>query len=299
MKAALVTALAAWALFPAIASCQIGNIVVTSAASFQRGLPAPGSIATIFCTGLTVTGVVAATGTPLPYMLEGVTVTIFGAAAPLFAADLGGYQQINFQVPIDFPAPVDINAPQIIVRQNGALGSASTTSDPTSPGEFFRIGATQFGVFQHALDYSLVTPDNPAKAGETIIAYATGLPPATPPVPIGQPAPLSPVSHVPQLNLGNEMNLIGLSLNYATFLIDPVPQMGSGDSTGLLPIPFMGLAPGSVGLYQINFVFPPGLRPGNMPILLVREVCGGPVTGCAAPADFVFFHSQPVLIPVG
>ena len=31
---------------------QIGNIAVTNAASFQRGLPSNGSVGTIFCTGL-------------------------------------------------------------------------------------------------------------------------------------------------------------------------------------------------------------------------------------------------------
>ena len=56
-----------------------------------EGLPAAGSIGTIFCTGLSVKGVVSAAGLPLPNSLAGTTVTIGGAAAPLFAvADLGG-----------------------------------------------------------------------------------------------------------------------------------------------------------------------------------------------------------------
>jgi len=75
----------------------IQNIVVTSGASFQIGLPHVGSIGTIFCTGLIVKGVIPATTVPLPFTLAGVTVTVGGARAPLFAvAALSGYQQINF-----------------------------------------------------------------------------------------------------------------------------------------------------------------------------------------------------------
>src|SRR5437879_3514590 len=72
----------------------IQNIVVTSGASFQTGLPARGSIGTIFCTGLIVTGVIPANTLPLPFTLGGVTLTVGGARAPLFAvASLTGYQQ--------------------------------------------------------------------------------------------------------------------------------------------------------------------------------------------------------------
>src|SRR5713226_2996823 len=81
------------------ASGQIGNIVVTSAASFQLGIPPGWSIGTIFCTGLSISRLVTATTLPLPYKLAEITVTIGGAPAPLFAvAALSGFQQINFQM---------------------------------------------------------------------------------------------------------------------------------------------------------------------------------------------------------
>src|SRR5262245_49751165 len=51
---------------------QIGNIVVTEAASFQTGWPWPGSIASVFCTGLTgISGIVTAGNYPLPLELGG------------------------------------------------------------------------------------------------------------------------------------------------------------------------------------------------------------------------------------
>lgn len=215
-------------------------------------MPQRGSIGTIFCSGLTVKGVVAATSVPLPLTLAAVTVTIGGAPAPLFGvADLGGYQQINFQVPLEAQFNTEsqltadgttryITTTQVVISQNGAQGSATAPTDPTTPGEFFRLGATH-GVFQHA-DYSLVTGQSPAAPGETIIAYLTGLPIATPPVPTGQPAPADPLSVV--------------VLGRPTFRVDQLDlQLGTipiynSNIQGLPPIPYIGLSPVSVRLYQ-------------------------------------------------
>ena len=200
MIKAAVKACVVLALIPALLLAQISNIVVTNAASFQAGLPAPGSIGTIFCTGLSVTGVVSAPGAPLPLSLSGVTVTVGGAAAPLFAvADLGGYQQVNFQMPLQFKvdtAPGGTTAVATVIVGQGATTGTSVASP--SMGSFFRVGRTQYGIFQHGSDYSLVTTVNPARVGETIVGYATGLEPPNPPVPAGEATPLSPLYFVPQ-----------------------------------------------------------------------------------------------------
>lgn len=77
---------------------------VTNAASFVTGLPPPGSLATIFCSGLTGIQSLDAPGFPFPLILEGVTVTIGGTPAPIVAlANFGSYQQIDLQVPWDIP----------------------------------------------------------------------------------------------------------------------------------------------------------------------------------------------------
>lgn len=104
MKRAFAATFALKALLPALLSAQISHIVVTDGASFEAGLlPAPGSIGTIFCTGLSVTGVVSAPGTPLPQTLAGVTVTVGGAQAPLFAvADLGDISRSISKYPTAF-----------------------------------------------------------------------------------------------------------------------------------------------------------------------------------------------------
>ncbi len=82
-------------------------------------------------------------------------------------------------------------------------------------------------------------------------------------MPIGKPAPTLPLSYVPQVAHDREVDRLGL-LVADILLLDPVPI--SGDTTGQLPILFIGLAPGMVGVYQINFVLPEGVGSGNVPL---------------------------------
>lgn len=303
MRRQLWTTASLGALFACVAQCQIGNIVVTNAASFQLGMPPDGSIGTIFCTGIVIPGLVTAQSIPLPFSLAGVTVSVGGLAAPLFAvADLGGFQQINFQAPSELNLNSDGLLP-IIVSQNGSQGSVNVDPAPAdSVGDFFRLEATQFGIFQHGADYSLVTPENPATAGETLIAYATGLPTATPLVPTGQTAPLSPLSYVKMNYYPADPGLLP-STNYMGLSIDGLelsdPATESGDVTGELPIPFMGLTPGAVGLYQVNFVMPQ-VAAGNATIRLEWVQCNSHfIYTCPfAGATWNRYYSQPVLLPV-
>jgi uncharacterized protein (TIGR03437 family) len=83
------------------AAAQIRVLAVTTSAGFTPGLPSAGSLASIGLTGLAgIQGVQTVTGYPLPYELEGVSVTVNGTPAPILAvADLGAYQQVNIQVP--------------------------------------------------------------------------------------------------------------------------------------------------------------------------------------------------------
>ncbi|MGA3097754.1 MAG: hypothetical protein ABSF25_14975 [Bryobacteraceae bacterium] len=301
--------LAAETLFTSLLCGQIGSIVVTSGASFQPGMPAKGSIGTIFCSGLSIPGVVSATSLPLPMSLAGVTVTVGGAAAPLFAvADLGAFQQINFQVPLEAVFDLYDGNTEVAVAQSGAQGSATATFYSTTgtysyvkPGDFFRIGGTQYGIFQHSRDYSLVTEANPANPGETIIAYLTGLPTAVNPPPDGQPAPMSPPSVVAQYNTAEMISQLSLEVG-GIGLYDSPPI--NGDSTGMSPIPFIGLTPGAVGLYQIDFALPAIMPSGDLSVYLIATHCAGTPAGfpAAGPDCYAggstWYYSQEVLIPV-
>jgi hypothetical protein len=89
---------------PQGAGLQFGANSIVNAASFHPGLPSPGGLASLFVTGLNVTGVQTASGYPLPIELAGVTILVQGVPAPILAvagAPDGSYQQINFQVPFD------------------------------------------------------------------------------------------------------------------------------------------------------------------------------------------------------
>ncbi len=159
---------------------EIGNIVVTDAASFQKGWPSPGSIASVFCTGLTgISGIVTAEHYPLPLELLGVRVRIGGVPAPLFAvAQFDGYEQINIQVPLE-ASLVSFGDIDVTVEQGGQQTTARVPRG--SDGEFFRM-SDGAGAFQHATDYVLVSASNPARAGEVVVGYLTGVRASTTPV---------------------------------------------------------------------------------------------------------------------
>jgi uncharacterized protein (TIGR03437 family) len=205
------------------------NIVVTWASSFRVGVPQQGSIGALFCTGLNISSTVQADGAPLPRSLAGVSVTVGGAQAPLFSvSSLNGYQQINFQVPQE--ALWAAGSILVNVTQNGNTGSTLATSQSSSspsPGDFFTLPNSSYGAFQHATDYSVITPANPAKAGETVIGYLTGLGATVPLVPTGQASPYSPLAIVPR-------DQTGLQRSSYALMSPSLPQ---------IPIIFLGLTP--------------------------------------------------------
>jgi uncharacterized protein (TIGR03437 family) len=254
------------------------NIVVTSASSFQVGIPARGSIGAIFCTGVIVSGTVQAAGAPLPWSLAGVSVTVGGANAPLFSVSaLNGYQQINFQVPQEAVFAFDGSA-TITVTQNGNTGIVTAQSLYASPGDFFMLPNSPYGPFQHT-DFSLVTGANPAKAGETIIGYLTGLPGTVPVVPTGQASPYSPLAVVPQPRVGSGERFIS--------------EYSVVTSAGPASISFLGLAPGLVGVYQMNFDLPFQTPPGDLSIRLDLRKC---LDTCLFTGPS--FDSKSVVLPV-
>jgi uncharacterized protein (TIGR03437 family) len=254
------------------------NIVVTFGSSFRQGMPARGSIGTIFCTGLNLSGTVKAEGVPLPWSLSGVSLTIGGANAPLFSVSaLDGYQQINFQVPQEAAYAADGSVP-VTITQNGKTGlGAATTQEylyPPTPGDFFTAPNSAYGAFQHASDYSVVTVENPARPGETIIGYLTGLAGTTPVVPTGQASPFSPLAIVPQ---------------------SPVPRLNQYTVfPGTATIGFLGLAPGLVGVYQLNFTLATNTPVGALQIQLERHWCND---ACLFGGQG-WEYSKSVLLPV-
>jgi uncharacterized protein (TIGR03437 family) len=222
---------------------EITILAVTSSPSFAVGLPGPGSLASVFCTGLTgIQGIEVAQGNPLPRTLAGIRVTVGAIDAPILAvADFGSYQQINFQVPWETST-----GPSLVISQD----ASSARMDNVLPSPFggFFMDAARYAVVQHAVDFQLVTPDNPARPGEWVVAYASNLGPVTSPQLTGVPAAADPLARIAPGSPG--------PWQFTVWLSQPSGFVSAESN-------FMGLTPGSVGLYQVNFKLPDHLAPGD------------------------------------
>jgi uncharacterized protein (TIGR03437 family) len=232
------------------ATAQIRVLAVTDAATFTSGLPYYGSLASVFCTGLTgIGGVQAAAQYPLPYEIAGVSVTVSGAAAPVLAvADFGTYQQINIQVPETADA-----SQTLMVSQSGQSGetnwSPQSGAGPSGAmwGVFFAHSSGNV-IAQHT-DYSLITPEHPAQPGEAVIVYGTNLDNilnVVSPPPLGSPAQANPL---PTIILSNRPS--GIPAPFITLDGESVPMI------------YEGLTPGLVGVFQVNFQVPATITSGN------------------------------------
>jgi len=216
---------------------------VVNGASFAAKAPvAPGSIISLFGRNL-VKQPEQAAAVPLPRSLAGLAVRIGDVNAPLFYANNG---QVNVQVPME-------------LSSNTAASAVITLEGKVSPPEPLLLSAVQPGIFTYddggtpraaVLDdkYRLIGRSNPAAPGAVIQVFATGLGPTTPQVKTGEAAPTNPTAVL-------------------------VPETQLTASIGGLPaeILFQGLAPGFVGLYQVNLRVPSGVASGDVPLVLTAN----------------------------
>jgi len=213
---------------------------------------APGDFISIY--GLNLGGGQTATTTPFPISLAATQAFLGGQSLPLyFTANL----QIDAIVPYDI-APNSTQ--QLIIQTGDALSQpVNVTVAAAQPGVFTQnqsgsgpgaiLGQKPGGVPK------LNTPANPASAGDALLIYCTGLGTVTPPVAAGSAAPTSQLS-----NTDNEVTV----------------TVGGQDAKVL----FQGLAPGFVGLYQVNVTVPSGIAAANdVPVILtVAGAASAPVT---------------------
>jgi uncharacterized protein (TIGR03437 family) len=218
-------------LAPAISSSG-----VVDAASF-RTLVSPGGLLSVF--GTELSGATdAADSLPLPTTLAGVRVQVAGVDAPLLFVSP---RQINFQIP--FEAPIAA-APIVVITGTQQSSPQNATVTTYAPSTFVNPDTGGPIVQRHA-DGALITEENPAKPGDTLIIYVTGIggldiAPATGDAASGEPLSVSTVT--PTVTVGN------------------VPA----------EVLFAGLAPNFVGLGQINIVLPDELPAGNgLPLVII------------------------------
>lgn len=221
-----------------------------NAASGLGAVVSPGGLVSIY--GEQFAGSAAVSSdTPFPTTLNGTQVLIGGIALPLRYV---GPEQINAQVPfglaIDTRQQLQVqNGDTISVPQSMIVAAAQPavyTQDQSGKGN---------GVIVNFRTSSLVTPGQPAQAGDTITIYCNGLGAVNPPVATGVPAP----SAEP---LARTANGVTVTIGGVAARVD-----------------FAGLAPGFPDLYQVNAVIPAGTPLGDaVPIVLATA-------GQSSPAE--------------
>jgi uncharacterized protein (TIGR03437 family) len=193
---------------------------------------APGTIIQIYGDNL-ATLTVQPADIPLPTTLNNTSVIIGGMQAPLFYVSSG---QINAQIPFELQPGRQY---QVVVSANGALTTPSPISlSPATPGIAVFTDSTM--IAQHS-DGTLVSKASPAAPGEYLVSYLAGLGDTDADLASGAASPTSPLA-VPT-------DIPVLTINGTQY-----------------PTTFVGLTPGLVGLYQMNFQVPAGLAAGNLTV---------------------------------
>jgi uncharacterized protein (TIGR03437 family) len=197
---------------------------------------AEGSFISIFGEQLASTQA-SASGVPFPVQLGGIQATLAGTPLPLYYASA---DQVNAIVPY-LPNQL-LDSPQsLVIYRNGVPVSLTLNLIVYQPGIFSTAANGQGqGAIQNA-SYQLVDASHPAEAGDTIVIYCSGL---------------GPVANPPAAG------------SVAT----------SGSNTAVTPnvyidgleaqVVYSGLSPGSVQLYQVNAIVPPGINSGAVDVYL-------------------------------
>jgi uncharacterized protein (TIGR03437 family) len=218
---------------------------VVSAASGEPGALAPNTLASIYGARLSYTEraiqLSDIQGGQLPVLLpnSGVQVLLAGRYAPLYYVSP---TQVNFLI------PSDLRSGEVTLQlvREGTAGPAVRVKLRKAAPALFQLDAATV-VASHT-DYSLVSEQAPARPGEWVILWATGLGEVTPRA--------DPVAIPQQAASLEQMRSFGVSL-------DNVPV--TADRIG-----YAGLAPGWGGLYQVNVRVPGGFGP-KPEIRLVAE----------------------------
>ncbi len=204
---------------------------IVNAASYTAPV-APGSLASVFGT-FEVTSPSAASVLPLPTILSQLSLQFTGGYyAPLFFAS---NTQTNIQIPWELTGQTQTS---LIPISSGQTGSPQMLSLAAFAPGIFSINSqgTGQGAIQDTI-YDIVDTADPAIPGiTTIVIYCTGLGPVTNQPATGSPAPSNPLAvttTLPDVTIGG------------------IPAH----------VVFSGLAPGLVGVYQIN-----ALVPGSAPV---------------------------------
>lgn len=225
-----------WTYAASVALPQISNV---ASAADGRSPVAPGGLVSIFGNQLSPTNL-ATREIPLATSLANSCLTVNGQPMPLVFVSPS---QINAQMPAQAIGNVTIN----VHTPGGVSDNYNLTVLPNAPA-IFRSGVagpdTDVPTVIRSSNNLLVTDTNPIHRDDTLVIYLTGLGRTTPAVDDGIPSSGTPL---------------------ATALTVPTVRLAGQD----LPVAYAGLAPGEVGVYQINVNVPRSTPTGlNMPLTI-------------------------------
>jgi uncharacterized protein (TIGR03437 family) len=258
-------------LQPVIAS---GSVVGAGLSVPSVKTLSPNGIASIFGSNFAVAGTAKTVGAAdlvngqVPTKLGGVCVMVGGTAAPLFAVAPG---QINFQVPaVATSGPVQVQVVTGCGAPNEARSNAESLTLQSAAPEFFYFTQNSSGknpiAAVNASTGTLVGQTGlipgatfvPAKPGDILTLYATGLGATAPSFAAGQlPDQAAQVTGAVQVSLG----------------ASTLP------STSIL---YTGVTPNNAGLYQLNIRVPDTTADGDQPVSIsiggIASPTGGYIT---------------------
>jgi uncharacterized protein (TIGR03437 family) len=203
-----------------------------SSAPFTVGISRGGFIA-LYGSGLSSTTL---QNEKMPVSLGGVQVLINSRPAPVY------YVRSDVILAI-VPFATTGGTASIQVVNNGVASATTTVLVKNStPGIYTNPpGGVGYSIAQHVQDgsYSTITPQNPARPGETILLYVNGLGDVNPQGSDGVPAPSNPPSSAvttPLAVVDGELSAVG----------------------------FAGLSPTLIGVYAMTVTIPADIGPGDV-----------------------------------
>jgi uncharacterized protein (TIGR03437 family) len=255
---------------------------------------APGQLVTLFVPGFgnVVNGIVKAPAGPLPTTLAGISAVFRQGSdqpVPIFevqpiksctalappANSCGFILAVTVQIPFNIETicplclrPISLIPSQMAVSINGVQGQFAdltavadqvhflTACDVIMPAPPSPLTPLPCAPMATHADGKLVSAANPARAGEELSAYTTGLGQTNPPQTTGQPA----------LTAASTLTTFAIDFNYRpnALATKPAgPSLTSITPPDVAPL-FTGTTQGFVGLYQVNFTVPAapaGLQP--------------------------------------
>jgi uncharacterized protein (TIGR03437 family) len=230
-----------WTYALSVAPPQIAAVV---SAADSKSPAAPGGLITLYGSNLSPTNL-ATSEIPVPTALANSCITVNGQPIPLIFVSP---TQVNAQMP--FQA---VGAETVVVHTPAGISpNFNLIVEPNAPAVFLSGVAgpeTNLPTIIRAANGQLATDSNPIHPGDTLVIYVTGLGQTNPSGLTGYPAPGTPLADaltVPTVSLGNANLSVG----------------------------FAGLAPGEVGVYQINVTVPSNVPTGLSLPLTINQGAG-------------------------